>query len=432
MRIYAFLTVVVTASWTAAVRADGKASLPNSHPPCPVIARIDKEGQFVLRLNSCSYQPKQTEADGKVPRETVYEPVWQERTLRLAPGEVRVYDASGKGIGSERLPVLLKKETTGLYFYGREIDPLHLRAIKDGTLLFLHVPQPVALGPGPVEAANAPVPGLADFLKKQEYVAVPLERVSDYLVVRVRAKGKDLRLVVDTGAPNSALDRHRVRNLGLEWDETGPWCDLDGIEIGAFKTAPSKVWSHDMTEINRALCAYNSSPIDGVLGAEILKPLSAVIDHGGAVLYLRKAADPIDLPEDVERIDGRRFSMPLTFGAGASERLASVRLFVSEDRGKSWQPEREYKPTDNMIHFVAPRDGLYWFALQFVWKDGKKEPEQPDALVPQMKVYVHTGLRSATVENRITQKPNEVDELRRTAERLEKRIAELESRQRER
>jgi hypothetical protein len=135
---------------------------------------------------------------------------------------------------------------------------------------------------------NTPVPGLADLLNKQGYVAVPLERLEPgYVGVRVQVAGKELFLVVDTGAPNSTLDRYRVRHLDLKWDDYAQ-CDLDGIDIGGVKTGPLKVDAHDMTDMNRALRAFDYPRFDGLLGADALRPLSAAIGHGGAVLYLRK------------------------------------------------------------------------------------------------------------------------------------------------
>jgi hypothetical protein len=70
--------------------------------------------------------------------------------------------------------------------------------------------------------------------------------------------------------------------------------------------------------------------------------------------------------------------------------IAKVRLFYSEDQGKSWRLAKESAPTKDAVRFSAPRDGLYWFALQVIWKDGSKKPPALRDLLPAWKVYVRT------------------------------------------
>ncbi len=270
-------------------RAEEKLSLPKSSTPTPVVASMDKDGRVVLRMQVPEYRsnsaikvdPGANDAGG------AYEMVWREQTYRLDIKEVKVYDTAGKEIDAKAVRHLLSKETLALYTYGEKVDSLHLRTVKDGTLIFVYLPP--KLGKPPEADGNAPVPGLAEFLKKQGYVAVPLERlgIERRLGVRVRVRGKELLLVVDTGAANTHLDRYRVRHLDLQSDDDGVF-DLDGLEIGGLKSARLMVYPIDMTDSNRAERALNSPLLDGLLGADVLQPLGAVMDYAGAVLYLRK------------------------------------------------------------------------------------------------------------------------------------------------
>ena len=60
-------------------------------------------------------------------------------------------------------------------------------------------------------------------------------------------------------------------------------------------------------------------------------------------------------------------------GSTPETQPTSVRVFVSWDHGKSWHFYEEKKPEDAKFRFRAKQDGEYWFALQVVYKDGKKE-----------------------------------------------------------
>jgi hypothetical protein len=270
-------------------RAEEKLSLPKSSTPTPVVASMDKDGRVVLRMQVPEYRANSAiKVDpGASDTPGVYEMVWREQTYRLDVKEVKVYDTAGKEIDAKALPRLLSKETLAVYSYDPKLDPLHLRTIKDGTLIFVYLPPKP--GKAPEADGNAPVPGLADFLKKQGYVAVPLERlgIESRFGVRVRVRGKELLLVVDTGAANSHFDRFRVRHLDLKSDDDGVF-DLDGMEIGGLKSGRLMVYPIDMTDSNKAERILNCPLLDGLLGADVLQPLAAVMEYGGAVLYLRK------------------------------------------------------------------------------------------------------------------------------------------------
>jgi hypothetical protein len=89
--------------------------------------------------------------------------------------EVEVLDNTGKIIKKAELPNLLKNETLALVYAGPDkLDPLNLRVIKDGVLIFsIHhvapagvaVPPP-AFVPFPPPAAPAPLPPADDKLNR--------------------------------------------------------------------------------------------------------------------------------------------------------------------------------------------------------------------------------------------------------------------------
>jgi hypothetical protein len=150
--------------------------------------------------------------------------------------------------------------------------------------------------------------------------------------------------------------------------------------------------------------------------------------HGFALAFLGLAfaADPIELPKDVFEMDARELAFPVVCDPERRDKIARIRLYVSEDRGKTWKHHKDCKPTDELLPFTAPRDGLYWFALQVELKDGKSEPADVASLTPAMKIYVNTERKALKAAKSYEDLQREVEELRKTVEQLQKRIKELE------
>ncbi|QEH37756.1 hypothetical protein OJF2_63470 [Aquisphaera giovannonii] len=175
---------------------------------------------------------------------------------------------------------------------------------RDGGKAWLPIPRgdgkEVREVPDSLPAAPfAPPPDLRRFLESQGYKRIPLRRMaSGYLTTGAKLNGKELTLVIDTGAPNTHLDRERTRELGLKWMERGDGkaagsdqgtavAVVQAIEVGQARSGPIRIGIHSMAETNRAVQPYGDGPVDGVLGADVLDPAWAVIDYRKCELYLR-------------------------------------------------------------------------------------------------------------------------------------------------
>ncbi|HTU21585.1 MAG TPA: hypothetical protein VMG10_26345 [Gemmataceae bacterium] len=145
------------------------------------------------------------------------------------------------------------------------------------------------------------------------------------------------------------------------------------------------------------------------------------------LLGLVVAADPIEMAKDVYEIRTRQLAMPIRVATNYRDKVTKMRLFVSEDQGKTWKHKKDYKPSAKQAVFTAPRDGLYWFALQVVLKDGGIEPADLDDLLPVMKVYVNAERKPFQTKKSYDELQREVEQLRKTVEQLQKRIKQLES-----
>jgi hypothetical protein len=65
--------------------------------------------------------------------------------------DVLVLDTRGEKVGKKELANLLKEETVAVASFHQPVDPLHLRILKEGTLVFILPPPPAGAMPGPGE-----------------------------------------------------------------------------------------------------------------------------------------------------------------------------------------------------------------------------------------------------------------------------------------
>ena len=122
--------------------------------------------------------------------------------------------------------------------------------------------------------------------------------------------------------------------------------------------------------------------------------LSAPLSAEGIDLTI--ADDAPQLTEDVVEIHERHFAMPLHIVPGRKDKIKHIGLYVSQDSGRTWKHLKDYEPSDKQVTFEAPRDGVYWFALRVVFKDGDSEPAKTAALTVGQKVYVNSERKALT------------------------------------
>jgi hypothetical protein len=128
--------------------------------------------------------------------------------------------------------------------------------------------------------------------------------------------------------------------------------------------------------------------------------------------------------------------IPATISEDLAGKIESVRVWVSTDEGKTWQMSGNISPVQRSFLYTAPGDGVYWFAVQAVFRDGTVDPAFRDG--PE---YPHLRVRVQTDESNVTssKKPmsgksadKDVEVYRARVAELEKRLNELEKRKVER
>jgi hypothetical protein len=165
-------------------------------------------------------------------------------------------------------------------------------------------PKPVAESESRIQppADAKPAGELGQVLNDRGYTSIPLEHTNaGYLVVVVTINEKHIRLMLDTGAVATCVDIERTKHLNIDWEQlpgTVPlegfpsWdvskkCRIEMMDMSGFKAQGVIAHVHSLTNLNKALVLYKELPLDGVLGGDLLRYYSAIIDYQSARLYLR-------------------------------------------------------------------------------------------------------------------------------------------------
>jgi hypothetical protein len=132
---------------------------------------------------------------------------------------------------------------------------------------------------------------LGRILEIDGYQRLKLDRMKGYRCLVANVNNREVRLLLDTGAPVTALDRKRTAHLGLEWqyaELNGDWsCYLPAMQVGPMRAVHFVVFHDDLGYFNEKLKKHGIPAIDGLLGADVLEQGEAIIDYRSNDLYVR-------------------------------------------------------------------------------------------------------------------------------------------------
>ena len=141
---------------------------------------------------------------------------------------------------------------------------------------------------------------LNKFLKSEGYSSVKLIfLVTKHYLIEAKVNGIDGTFILDTGASNSCIctsleDKFKVISKESKEKASSANSEMTNTKISKSNIIQIGKWedkinliSFDMNHINNALSQKKVSPIDGILGADILKKSKAVIDYESNKLYLK-------------------------------------------------------------------------------------------------------------------------------------------------
>ena len=97
--------------------------------------------------------------------------------------------------------------------------------------------------------------------------------------------------------------------------------------------------------------------------------------------------------------DSPSFRIPFNIQDPSSLRqIAEVHLYVSNDRGLSWQYTGATAPDQLAFPYRAPRDGEYWFAVRTRDRQDRLYPPDLEQVRPKLKVVVDTQAPAVRVQ----------------------------------
>ncbi|MFB9053249.1 TIGR02281 family clan AA aspartic protease [Formosa undariae] len=143
---------------------------------------------------------------------------------------------------------------------------------------------------------------LQDFLLERDYVKVKLKLTkTNHFEIKATINGKKGVFILDTGASSSCVGFEAIEPFNLKVKDskikaagagatnmTTQLSKKNSIKIGKWKKEKLTLILFNMTHVNTALISHNSNPVDGIIGADILKKGKAIIDYDRKYLYLKK------------------------------------------------------------------------------------------------------------------------------------------------
>lgn len=142
---------------------------------------------------------------------------------------------------------------------------------------------------------------LKDFLLKKNYTKIKLHlSKTNHFEIKVTLNGVKGLFILDTGASNSCVGFEAVETFGLKakdseikaagagaTDMSTQISKKNKLKIGKWKNDKIALILFNLSHVNTALISHNSKPVDGIIGADILKKGKAIIDYEKKELYLK-------------------------------------------------------------------------------------------------------------------------------------------------
>ncbi|TDT46826.1 aspartyl protease [Maribacter spongiicola] len=143
---------------------------------------------------------------------------------------------------------------------------------------------------------------LKKYLKDKDYVRIPLVlTATDHFEIYAEINSVPGRFILDTGASNTCIGMDRIDQFKLISEESIIKAAGAGatnmetlvskkntIDLNSWRYKKLEIVLFDLKHVNEALTAHNAEPVDGIIGADILKKSKAIIDYNKKCIYLKK------------------------------------------------------------------------------------------------------------------------------------------------
>lgn len=143
---------------------------------------------------------------------------------------------------------------------------------------------------------------LKEFLLDKGYSRVKLKFTkTNHFEMKATINGIRGHFVLDTGASSScvgfeAIERFNLKVKDSEIKAVGAGASgmetkiskSNSLKIGRWKKERVALILFNLTHVNEGLIQHEAEPVDGIIGADILKKGKAVIDYEKKYLYLKR------------------------------------------------------------------------------------------------------------------------------------------------
>ena len=144
---------------------------------------------------------------------------------------------------------------------------------------------------------------LHEFLSSRGYVSLLLQKtIVGHFEAHVLVNGKKARFLIDTGASNTVVDHKSAAQYTLLIEDSNEaaggglgtstqsvsTCIIDTLDIGPLRLNKFNGFVMDLSHVNQALIANGAQEANGIIGADILNDLNAIIDYRNTVIYLKE------------------------------------------------------------------------------------------------------------------------------------------------
>ena len=141
---------------------------------------------------------------------------------------------------------------------------------------------------------------LNKFLKESGYISIKLNFLkTKHYSLEANINGINGKFILDTGASNSCICtslENKFKAISKESKEKASSATSqmthtkisksNTIQIGNWKNTINLI-TFNMNHINKALSEKKVDPIDGIVGADVLKKSKAILDYKSNKLYLK-------------------------------------------------------------------------------------------------------------------------------------------------
>jgi len=142
---------------------------------------------------------------------------------------------------------------------------------------------------------------LKDFLLNKGYTKIKLRLTkTNHFEIKVSLNGVKGLFILDTGASNSCVGFEAAETFKLKVkdseikaagagavDMSTKISKKNVVKIGKWRREKIALVLFNLTHVNTALVTHNSKPVDGIIGADVLKKAKAIIDYEKRLLYLK-------------------------------------------------------------------------------------------------------------------------------------------------